>query len=54
MQVLNAAYIIVAMMCTFLGFTGYFMYGSGVLDVITFNLPKASPRFLPSCSSEAV
>ena len=38
-QVLNVAYAIVALMCTFLGVAGYLMYGPGVLDVITFNLP---------------
>ena len=39
MQVLNVAYAIVALMCTFLGVAGYLMYGPSVLDVITFNLP---------------
>lgn len=40
MQVLDAAYVVVALMCTFLGVTGYLMYGPNVLDVITFNLPQ--------------
>ena len=42
LQVLNAAYVLVALLCTFLGVTGYLMYGPGVLDVITFNLPEVS------------
>lgn len=36
--VLNVAFAIVATLCSFLGLAGYYMYGSGVLDVVTFNL----------------
>jgi solute carrier family 32 (vesicular inhibitory amino acid transporter) len=36
--VLDTAYIIVALLCTFLGTAGYYMYGNGALDVITFNM----------------
>lgn len=43
LQVLNLAYVILASLCTFLGVTGYAMYGSQVLDVVTFNLPKVRP-----------
>ena len=42
LQVLNTAYVILASLCTLLGVLGYKMYGSGVLDVVTFNLPKVS------------
>ncbi|EIE22996.1 hypothetical protein COCSUDRAFT_15642, partial [Coccomyxa subellipsoidea C-169] len=39
-QVLDAAYLVVGTLCTFIGAAGYYMYGNGALDVITFNLPK--------------
>ena len=39
LQVLNVAYGTVAGLCTFIGATGYYMYGSAAKDLITFNLP---------------
>jgi hypothetical protein len=36
--VLNTAFAIVATLCTFVGVAGYYMYGAGALDVITFNM----------------
>lgn len=39
-QVLDAAYLVVGVLCTFIGAAGYYMYGNSALDVITFNLPK--------------
>lgn len=39
---LNVAYVLLASLCTFLGVAGYWMYGSNVLDIITFNLPAVS------------
>lgn len=44
--VLNAAYGIVAALCTFLGAAGYYMYGAGALDVITFNLRGGAAKTL--------
>jgi hypothetical protein len=32
------AYLIVAVLCTLMGAAGYWMYGTGALDLITFNL----------------
>ena len=52
MQVLDAAYVVVALMCTFLGVTGYLMYGPNVLDVITFNLPQVLSSKLASYHSK--
>ncbi|GIL72720.1 hypothetical protein Vretifemale_3019 [Volvox reticuliferus] len=37
-QVLNVAYLVVAVLCTLMGGAGYYMYGTGALDLITFNL----------------
>lgn len=37
-QVLNVAYLIVAGLCSLMGAAGYYMFGTGSLDVITFNL----------------
>ncbi|GFR41259.1 hypothetical protein Agub_g1934 [Astrephomene gubernaculifera] len=37
-QVLNVAYLVVALMCTLMGAAGYYMYGTGALDLVTFNL----------------
>ncbi|PNH00569.1 Vacuolar amino acid transporter 1, partial [Tetrabaena socialis] len=37
-QVLNVAYLVVAALCTLMGAAGYHMYGTGALDLITFNL----------------
>ena len=39
LQVLNVAYATVAGLCTFIGATGYYMYGTAAKDLITFNLP---------------
>lgn len=36
--VLNVAFAIIVTLCSFLGLAGYYMYGSGVLDVVTFNM----------------
>lgn len=38
-QVLNAAYLLVALVCTFIGASGYFMYGPAAADIVIFNLP---------------
>lgn len=35
---LNVAYLVVAIMCTLMGAAGYYMFGTGALDLITFNL----------------
>jgi hypothetical protein len=55
MQVLDAAYLVVGALCTFIGAAGYYMYGNGALDVITFNLPKVTRHslVLPRLSSLA-
>jgi solute carrier family 32 (vesicular inhibitory amino acid transporter) len=45
-RVLNAAYATVAMLSTFLAAAGYFMFGSGALDVVTFNLPAVTLKTL--------
>ncbi|CAL8465508.1 g5044 [Coccomyxa elongata] len=39
-KVLDAAYLVVGALCTFIGAAGYYMYGNAALDVVTFNLPK--------------
>ena len=39
LQVLNVAYLVVGGLCTFIGATGYYMYGTAARDLITFNLP---------------
>lgn len=38
-QVLNTAYLVVGGLCTFIGATGYYMFGTAAKDLITFNLP---------------
>lgn len=38
---LNVAYLGVALLCTFVGCAGYYMYGSAAADVVIFNLPTA-------------
>eukprot|EP00892_Ulva_mutabilis_P007050 jgi/Ulvmu1/4717/UM002_0448.1 len=47
--VLNVAFAIVATLCSFLGLAGYYMYGSGVLDVVTFNMHAGKLKTL--CAS---
>jgi solute carrier family 32 (vesicular inhibitory amino acid transporter) len=47
-RVLDTAYCIVAAICTFLGLAGYYMYGDGSRDVITFNMSAGD---LPPCLS---
>lgn len=42
-RVLDTAYCIVAALCTFLGVAGYYMYGDGARDVITFNMRAGAP-----------
>ncbi|PNW85026.1 hypothetical protein CHLRE_03g168550v5 [Chlamydomonas reinhardtii] len=37
-QVLNVAYLAVAVICTLMGAAGYYMYGTGALDLVTFNM----------------
>lgn len=32
------AYLVVAVLCTLMGGAGYYMYGAGALDLVTFNL----------------
>jgi len=44
-QVLNVAYIIVALLCSFVGGAGYYMYGPRAADVVIFNLPTALATF---------
>jgi Transmembrane amino acid transporter protein len=39
LQVINTAYGITASICGLMGTLGYLMYGNGVKDVVTFNLP---------------
>ena len=48
-QVLNVAYTIVAIVCTFIGSAGYYMYGSNVCDIVIFNLPAGVLATLCSC-----
>ena len=36
-SVLNVAFAIIAALCTFVGAAGYWMYGQGAADVVTFN-----------------
>lgn len=38
LQVLNVAYLVVAVLCTLMGSAGYYMYGTGALDIIPMNL----------------
>lgn len=33
------AYLVVGGLCTFIGATGYYMYGTAARDLVTFNLP---------------
>lgn len=40
-QVLNTAFIIVALLCTTIGACGYYMYGGGVADIVVFNMSGA-------------
>lgn len=47
--VLDTAYLTVGTICTFLGSAGYYMYGAGAMDVITFNLPAGVLKTL--CAS---
>ena len=44
--VLNVAYVVVAALCTFLGLAGYYMYGDGAMDVITFNMRSGAAAVL--------
>ena len=46
-QVLDAAYLVVGALCTFIGAAGYYMYGNAARDVVTFNLPKVHPLHAP-------
>ena len=39
LQVINTAYGITGAICGLMGTLGYLMYGNGVKDVVTFNLP---------------
>ena len=48
-QVLNAAYLIVAVVCTFIGASGYYMYGPAAADIVIFNLPPGILATLCSC-----
>jgi amino acid permease len=50
-RVLDTAYCIVAAICTFLGFAGYYMYGNGARDVITFNMSAGVHR-LSQCACQ--
>lgn len=50
-QVLDAAYLVVGSLCTFIGAAGYYMYGNAARDVITFNLPKVGlPGLAADCT----
>jgi hypothetical protein len=42
LQVINTAYGITGSICGLMGTLGYLMYGNGVKDVVTFNLPPVS------------
>lgn len=44
--VLNVSFLIIATLCSFLGLAGYYMYGSGVLDVVTFNMRAGKMKML--------
>lgn len=49
---LNVAYLVTAALCSLMAAAGYYMFGNGALDVITFNLSGvlAQVRFDPySC-----
>ncbi|KAG2499329.1 hypothetical protein HYH03_002906 [Edaphochlamys debaryana] len=37
-QVLNVAYLVVVVLCSLMGAAGYYMYGTGALDLVTFNM----------------
>ena len=53
--VLNVAYVVVAALCTFLGLAGYYMYGNGAMDVITFNMRSgAAPALQHSDTSDSM
>lgn len=52
-QVLDAAYLVVGTLCTFIGAAGYYMYGNGALDVITFNLPKVTACLVTNTHSSS-
>ena len=43
LQVIDTAYGITGAICGLMGTLGYLMYGNGVKDVVTFNLPPVSP-----------
>ena len=46
LQVLNVAYMVVGGLCTFIGASGYYMYGTAARDLVTFNLPAVREHFL--------
>jgi hypothetical protein len=43
-QVIDTAFGITGVICGLMGTLGYLMYGNGVKDVVTFNLPPVRPR----------
>lgn len=43
LQVIDTAYGITGAICGLMGTLGYLMYGNGVKDVVTFNLPPVRP-----------
>ncbi|MEW5303382.1 MAG: hypothetical protein WDW36_006081 [Sanguina aurantia] len=48
-KVLDIAYLIVGLMCTFVGGAGYYMYGANAADIVSWNLPAGFIATLCSC-----
>ena len=46
---MNVAYLIVGLVCTFIGAAGYYMYGSAAGDIVIFNLPAGVLATICSC-----
>lgn len=45
---MNVSFLITSLLCTLIGGSGYYMFGSAARDVITFNLPAVRTPWPPS------
>lgn len=48
-QALNISFILTYIICTTVAGLGYLMYGAGVKDIVTFNLPQGMLSLIVSC-----
>lgn len=37
---MNVSFMLTALLCTLIGGSGYYMFGSAARDIVTFNLPS--------------